>query len=121
MGRVLGLMLMLVANNAMAEKIYSPESANEIHSASGDVINCGKVNASKLDDGVSDALTIATAVALSCKNDIDILTNALIKADFGEALDQQMHDSLLQKKSKLLSKPENFLEIVLKSRTKNKK
>ena len=103
------------------QKNYSEINKNSVELAKKQLSICAINNAANYDDGISDALTIASAVSINCKQEIYNLSEAKIKADFGDKIDQySSHYSLIQAAIKVYSKPETFLPFVLDYRKSKK-
>jgi hypothetical protein len=82
-------------------------------------INCGSMNVAKVDDSISDASTIAMALAASCRKEYSNSVEAFIasKVDDNENVKRLLRNKLNSKESKI----ETYLSIVTNYRNmKNK-
>ena len=77
------------------------------------VVICGKANVAKLDDKVSDSISIARALSATCRKEYEFSSTAI-----GYAYAQNAHqfELITLKRNAIQSKVDTFLPIVLKNR-----
>lgn len=76
---------------------------------------CGRASWPTLDDGVSDARTVASAVATACGREYDAATDAFLAFDMADDNDAVRHDFRIAR-GRPASRADTFVPLVLRWR-----